>query len=499
MSSSSSVAVKAAKGFLWSVATGLGTRLIGVAGTLYLTHLIDPGTMGEVSNAHAAALLAHAVTGLGLTQFLIVGESKAGEEDADAGQVTLAFLGIGFLALGALTLASAPLAAYLHSPDLPRYLPGIALSMAIDRVGAVPERILVRNLEFRTIGLGRTASELSYTIVSVALARSGWGGMAVVFANVLRSCVYVVAMARPVPAARWLTIRGVHIDRWVAFLRLGIPYWVNHAMILVSRRGDNLIMARAFTPEIVGLYNQGYNVADIPATQVGEQVADVLFPSFRLLPAEDRPRALLDALALLALVVFPLSVGLAAVAPEVVGTVLPERWQGVAPYLMILSAVGVVRPVGWALGAYLQSAGLGREVMTSGISLVAALFSTMPMLTRFGPLVASSAVGITFGVHAIVSAFAVRRAGGPAPLAVLASVLGPLAACVPMAVAVRGVHAALVGSRPMLALVAEIVAGGLVYPAAALFLARAPAMKLVSLAGETLARRRSAEPPADAA
>ena len=489
---SQSIAVKAAKGFLWSVATGLGTRLIGVVGTLYLTYLIDPATMGEVSNAHAAALLAHALSGFGLTQFLIVGESKPGDEDRDAGQVTLLFIGLGVVALGALTAAREPLAAFLHSPALPRFLPGIALSMAIDRIGSIPERVLVKNLEFRSIGLGRTASELSYTIVSVGLARAGWGGMAVVVANVVRSCLYAFAMAYPVPAARWLTIRGVATDRWLAFVRLGIPYWINHAMVLVSRRGDNLIMARAFTPEIVGLYNQGYNVADIPATQVGEQVADVLFPSFRLLPEYERPRALLDALALLALVVFPLSAGLAAVAPAVVGTVLPERWQGVAPYLTILSAVGIVRPVGWALGAYLQGAGNGRAVMTTGLSLVVALFATMPALTAFGPLVASTAVGFTFTAHALVSALAVRRIGGPSLAAIVASVAGPLVACVPMILVVRAAHPILIaqGLAPFACLGLEVTLGACAYVAAVFVVARPPALKLLETARDVLRRRR---------
>ncbi len=487
---STSIAARAAKGFLWSVITGLGSRVIGVVGTLYLTYLIDPATMGEVANAHAAALLAHALTGLGLTQFLIVGESKPGEEERDAGQVTVLFLGIGFAALGLLALAREPLAAYLHSPDLPRFLPGSALSMAIDRIGAVPERILAKDLEFRAIGLGRTASELSYTIVSVLLARAGWGGMAVVAANVVRSCLYAVAMAAPVRPSRWLRVNRLAPGRWLSIVRLGIPYWINHAMILVSRRGDNLIMARAFTPEVVGLYNQGYNVADIPATQVGEQVADVLFPSFRLLDPKDRPRALLEALALLALVVFPLSVGLAAVAPVVVGTVLPERWQGVAPYLMILSAVGVVRPVGWALGAYLQGAGDGRAVIMSGLSLVIALFATMPALTVFGPHVASVAVGLTFSTHAVVSAYAVQRIGGPSPSAVFGAVRGPLLACVPMFAGVRLVHGLTGRMPPLAALAVEIAVGGFIYVVGAWFFARAPFARLVAVARSVVARRR---------
>jgi PST family polysaccharide transporter len=488
---STSVAVRAAKGFLWSVISGLGTRVIGVVGTLYLTYLIDPATMGEVANAHASVLLAHTLTGLGVTQFFIVGTSKPGEEETDAGQVTILFLGFGFAALALLTLVREPLGAYLHSPGLPRFLPGLALAMALDRLGALPERLLAKDLEFRVIGMGRVASELSYTAVSVALARAGWGGMAVVAANVVRSSIYALAMAWPVRPGRWLRVTRLAPHRWGPIVRLGVPYWVNHAMILVARVGDNLVIARAFTPEIVGLYNQAYNVADIPATQVGEQVADVLFPSIRLLEPHERPGALLEALSLLALVVFPLSVGLAAVAPIVVGTVLPERWQGVAPFLVLLAALGVVRPIGWALGAYLQGAGDGRAVVHSGASLVVALFASMPLLTMFGPYVACLGVGLTFATHAVVCAILVRRIGGPAPVTILSAVRGPLVACVPMFAGVRAL-AALTGAAPSVALlVASIGVGAALYAAGAFVFARPAVTKLLAVAQAMLARRRS--------
>jgi PST family polysaccharide transporter len=486
---SSNVALRAAKGFLWSVMTGLGTRVLGVVGTVYLTYLIDPATMGEVANAHASVLLAHTLTGLGVTQFLIVGESKAGEEDIDTGHVTLIFLGTGLAAFGVLTLLREPLGAYLHSPGLPRYLPGLALAMAFDRIGNVPERILAKELDFRIIGMGRVASELSYTGVSVALARAGYGGMAVVWANVARSVLYAVAMAWPVRPSRWLRFSAPSLRRWGEIVRLGVPYWINHALILIARVGDNLVIARAFTPEIVGLYNQAYNVADIPATQVGEQVADVFFPSVRLLAPHERPAALIEALSLLALVVFPLSVGLAAVAPILVGTVLPARWQGVAPFLALLSVLGVVRPVGWSLAAYLQGAGEGRAVVQGGASLVIALFAFMPLLTAFGPYVACLAVGLTFATHAAVCAVLVRRIGGPRVGEVLRAVGGPLLACAPMFAAVRAVTHRGESTPTSALLLLGIAVGAAVYAAAAALFARGAVLRVAAFARALLAKR----------
>ena len=114
------------------------------------------------------------------------------------------------------------------------------------------------------------------------------------------------------------------------------------------------------------MYNLAYNLADVPAIQVGEQVGDVLVPSFARMEPERRPAALLRSLTLLGLVVFPLAVGLGAVAETVVRALLDPRWHPVAPMLMVLSALSVTRPIGWTVTSYLQARQMPRLIMCLG-------------------------------------------------------------------------------------------------------------------------------------
>ena len=100
----------------------------------------------------------------------------------------------------------------------------------------------------------------------------------------------------------------------------------------------------------MGVYNMAFNLADIPAVQVGEQIALVLLPSMAELPRDRRAAALERSTALLSLVLFPLAVGLGLVAHALIAVILPaNQWQEVAPLLTVLACISVFRPITWVL------------------------------------------------------------------------------------------------------------------------------------------------------
>src|SRR5277367_4912895 len=57
-----SIETKAARGVAWNMATGVGTRVFGLVGTLALTRFIAPAEFGEVSAAAICVLSATQLT-----------------------------------------------------------------------------------------------------------------------------------------------------------------------------------------------------------------------------------------------------------------------------------------------------------------------------------------------------------------------------------------------------------------------------------------------------
>jgi lipopolysaccharide exporter len=263
-----------------------------------------------------------------------------------------------------------------------------------------------------------------------------------------------------------------------------------------SRRWDNLVISALFGPSVLGAYNLAYNLADVPAVQVGEQIADVLLPSFSRLAPERRPFALARAIALLSLLMSPLAIGLGAVAPTLVQALFDDRWSQVGPMLAILSALSVMRPLGAVIWSYLQAAHMPRLVMVLEGSKLVLLMGVLLTLGRLGPLWACAAVGLAFSAHTVASLWVVDRSDKLPLRAIVASIFGPLGACAPMIVAVVGVRHGLarVGLTSAVASVAlQVVAGAVAYAPAALLLAPSASRDFLGLV-RGLLRRDSGEP-----
>jgi PST family polysaccharide transporter len=251
----------------------------------------------------------------------------------------------------------------------------------------------------------------------------------------------------------------------------------------------------------VGVYNLAYNVADVPAVQVGEQIGDVLLPSFAHMTPDQRKAALVRSTGLLALVVFPLAVGLGAVAPTVVSTVLSKEWQDVAPMLTILSAMAVSRPIGWTLSSYLLACNQPRvDAALEGLKLVAVVVF-IATIGRLGPLWACVAVGVAFAAHAIASMAVVQAFDGTRVVTLAARCAPPLAACAPMVCAILAVrwamsHAGL--DARGVALAVELAVGAVTYAASALLVARSASRDFLALVRNAMRRRRTSPAAATA-
>ncbi len=482
------IAQKAVRGASWSIVTSVGARALGLVGTLAITHFLAPAAIGEVSDAFVLVTTASQLTTWGFGQYLIAKPESGADVTFHA---TVFHLALGLLALGVVLLFGSSLSGVLHAPNLGLLLPGLVGAVLADRIGTIPERLMIRQMRFREIGLMRTASEITYTVASLGLAVMGWGAMALVWANVARSVLRMALLMNGVDSRDWLKPYPLKREVTKSMLRFGLPYAVSTNAAFASRRWDNLLISGLFGPAVLGSYNMAYNLADIPAVQVGEQIGDVLLPSFAHLKVEQRRDALVRATGLLGLVVFPLAVGLGAVAQTAIEALLPRAWADVAPMLVILSALSVARPISWTVSAYLVSRERTRVLMGLGLLQLFLLLGCMYAFGRIGgPFWACGGVGVAFGISSLAHVMAANGDGVPAS-ALLTRCIRPLLACIPLTLAVLGLRAVMPASIPAgIRLVLEIAVGGDGYVAGALVLARQQSMDKLTLLKKAARRGR---------
>ena len=484
-----SIAHKAIRGAFWTISSGVGSRALGLVGTLVLTRFVAPHDYGEVGVAAVLVLMVQQFSTLGLGQYVI---AKPDADRSIAFHATFYHLLSGVLPLLLLWLLGSLVGPLVEAPNAGRYLPGLIAAGVLDRLMYVPERVLVRDMRFAALSGARSAGDIAYSVVSVGLAAAGFGAMSIVWGNLARALLRTAFMILSLNWREWIEPSRLKLQTTRELFAFGLPLAVAAVGTFASRRWDYLLVSRFFGPGVAGNYALAYNLADVPAIQVGEQVGDVLFPSFARLDPERRKEALISSLTLLSLVVFPLAVGLGAVAPTLIRVLLDERWQPVGPMLVLLSALSIARPIGWTVAAYLKSRQKPRVVMWIEWLTVAVLLLGVVTIGRFSPLWTCVAVGIAFGVQALTGLLVVRAADGITLRRLVGSVVAPLGACVALALAVVAVRYG-AGTEswgaPLLALVAETVAGAITYLVTAFVVARDSSVELVRRVLEAFGRR----------
>jgi lipopolysaccharide exporter len=493
-----SVAEGAVRGAIWNVATTVVTRLAGLVGTLVITHFLAPNDLGEVAAASVCVLTAMMATQLRYGNYVIA--KQATPEESYNGWIAGIVLGVvGFVVVIALR---DPLGAYFGSPNSGKYVPGLAIAALMERFAYIPERLLIRDLKFRPLALARSAGELTYTVVSlgsaIVLSKYELGGYAIVIGNLARSFILTAMTMR---AATWKDYAGplAKIKAKLSWskIKMMTSYSAPGALAglaeLAAYRWDNLLVSRYFGPSQHGRYNLAYSLADTPTGAVGEQVADVLFPSFAKLEPERREPALRRATALMGLVVFPLAVGLGAIAPTVVPTFFDPRWAEVAPMLTILSVLSIARTMAAPLVGFMQAQHRQRALMVLSVAKVVILLVGIRIFAPYGPLWTCVGVGGTFILDTLLCMIIVRVLDGIRMLPLLAGLIPVFLASAIMAAGVYGVRLGLRGvgvEAGWLSLILEIITGGIVYVVAAFVVARPLAMDILEQVRRVIRRRR---------
>jgi PST family polysaccharide transporter len=485
-----SLAHKAARGALWTVISSVGGRAVGVLGTLVMTRFLHPDAIGEVSDAMILCMTADWLSTWGFGQYMVV-HGRGAHAAEVIWHATFLYVVLGVLSLGLVALLGGRLVPLFDAPHAAVYVPAMALATFIKRTAAMPERILTQRMNFRPSGLALALGEVSFTATALPMAAAGFGGWAIVGANLVKSSVSFAILVHAAGLRSWATPTRLSWTRITSMLRFGVPLGLQGVAHNASRYWDNLAVSHFFGPTACGAYNMAYNLADIPAIQVGEQIALVLLPSMAELPPDRRGPALERSTALLSLIIFPLAIGLGLVAYPLIAAILPAgKWQEVAPLLTVLACLSVFRPITWVLSAYMEAESKTNRLMFLEVAKVGVLIGGIALLAPFGLRIAAGAVGIAFGSSAIAGVALVAREG-PRPGRLVVGFVQPLLACAVMGAGVWVAHRALIAEdvhAPLLHVIVEIVAGTLVYVGAALVIARDSSRDLLQLVRKALGR-----------
>jgi O-antigen/teichoic acid export membrane protein len=320
-------------GMLWMGSGKAIYTLLQLGVLAVLGRLITPAAFGVVSAALVVIGLSTIVSNLGLGP-AIVQRPQLEQRHLDTAFTASMLLG---LVLGGIIWLAAPLAAaFMHMEGVTPVLRALAWVFPLNALGTVSSSLLTRNLEFSWLAARDVITYgLGYGVVGIGAALLGWGVWALVAGQIAQAVLKSAVLLAKHPPSRRLYIQRQAFKDLAYF---GGGFTLARLANYVAVYGDNVVTGRFLGPAALGYYGRAYSLMSAPAYAFGTVLDAVLFPA--MAKVQNDPRRLAAAyrrgVALIALLVLPLSAAIVLLAPEVIRVALGPRWTpAVAPFQIL--------------------------------------------------------------------------------------------------------------------------------------------------------------------
>ncbi len=378
------------KGIWWVTVAQLLRLFLTFVVTAILARLLEPDDFGLVAMVVVFTNFAAILNDIGLPAALVQKKEITEEQKSSSFWFNL----LEGLLITLILIAFSPLIARFYSKSqLMPIVMVLSSTFFISSFGMIQAGLLAKDMDFKKIALIETSSAFVAGAAAVAMAFTGFGVWSLVSQQVITSLVMAVMLFslcewKPKPVCRWRPISKL--------FRFGINLTGFNVINYFSRNLDNLLVGKFLGSISLGFYSLAYRVFLLPLQTISGVVGRVMFPALSTVQGEKaRVREVyIRATRLIALVTFPMAVGLLVVAPQFIRIFFGDKWSRTILLIQILALVGLIQSIGTTVGWIYQSQGRTDVMFRWG------MFATSLTIAAFF-------IGLRWDVEGVAIAYAV--------------------------------------------------------------------------------------------
>jgi teichuronic acid exporter len=469
-------------GLLWSLLSGFAPAAIGALVFLATSRALGPSEFGTVALAATITTIASALVPVGFGDALVQ-RAEIARDHLDT--VFWLCFGVAGTIYVAVVLAALPLADAFGTPELRLLIPLLGLKVFFDLLGAVPNALLTRAMAFHKLAVRTTMASLAAAAICIVLLLLDYGLWALAFSQLASS---LIACLASMLSARWWPRLSFSMTALRELARFGLFSSGQRALQTINL--EQVLIGSLLGTSLLGLFSFARRIFQLVSDLIASPLNAVSYPLLSSLQKE--PGKLRDAyiFATLASSVFsfPLFIGMAVVADDLIPIAFGEHWVDAVGAVRAFCAMGLLTSVGVLQSSLIRSQG------QAGLWL-------FYMLARQAMTILYIAFFHNWGLDALVTALAIQtylmwlpavhmvtRLLNISLVSYFKPFVAPALAALAMFVAVSAIKEALPGDA-VIRLLASIGGGAVVYTAVLLLTARSQINRILSV---VLGRKRAA-------
>lgn len=325
----------------------VAVKVLFVAGNVLLARILAPQVFGAYAIIAFALQFFSSFADVGLGAALIQSKNEPTNQELSTtfwiqqGLVTFIFLAI---------FAVAPYVQYIY-PTLPSESKWVMRSMAIGffftSLKTIPMILMEKKLDFRKIALIEITEQVVFYTCAVMFALTGFQIWSFVFATIVREIAGAVMTYTLVTWRPSCTFQPEAISRLVTF---GIPFQLTNFLNFI-KEGVTPLFVGYFSGAIgVGYVTWARTFAFVPMV-FSESYGRVAFPAYSAIQynRELLRDAVEKSVRMMTFVLFPITMLMAAFAPEIIRIFFTEKWlPGLGAFYLFSAApllIGLTLPM----------------------------------------------------------------------------------------------------------------------------------------------------------
>jgi PST family polysaccharide transporter len=328
-----------AAGFGWVALSNYSNRVLGLVSTLILAKVLTPADFGLVAIASMMLEVIQIFKDMGLSEAVIYQRREDRAALDTAHTMLVAYSAVLFL----IAAAAAPLVAQFY--DNPTILPVAVLmssNLVVNSFRAVPLAVIRKNLENRKLVLPEVVPVTLSSLVSIAMALTGFGVWSLVAKSVLNSLLALLLLQWVMPFRPRFAFHRAEARELFQYGR----FIVSTTLLLVLLYNvDRFFVSRVAGIAALGVFELAMRVAELPVKQFSFLVGAVMFPVFSRIEKTGPAlrQVFLKTLKYTASITLPAAIGLSLFAPALMSQLYGPRWDGIGAPLRVLAIYAALR------------------------------------------------------------------------------------------------------------------------------------------------------------
>ena len=329
---SESLKKKTVNGMIWSSIERFSVQGIQFLVMIIMARLLTPKDYGLVGMVAIFIAVAQSLVDSGFSQALI---RKQNRTEIDNSTVFYFNIVVGTL-LYLILFTIAPLVAdFYDSPELTALMRVVCLSVIFNSLVVVQRALLTVNIDFKTQAKTSLTAAIVSGVIGISMAYSGFNYWSIVTQQLVNLGLNTLLLWI---FTRW---RPRRIYSWTSFRELfsfGSKLLASGLLDVIYRNMYLLVIGKVFTASSLGYYTRANQFAEFSSSNLTGIMQRVTYPVLCQIQNDDERLAQIYRrfLRLSAFLIFPLLMGLSAVAEPFILILLKSQWLFTATLLQII-------------------------------------------------------------------------------------------------------------------------------------------------------------------